>query len=83
MTFYQENENIYISILNIEPDFEKQVFFAPVFQKVGGAKKGFPFSFSFPIILKICRKLSLDYLFFLLLLRLFELDNISIEEVSE
>jgi hypothetical protein len=46
MTFYQENENIYISILILEPDFEKRVF-SPDFQKVGGAKKAFPFSFSF------------------------------------
>ena len=53
MTFYQENENqngnIYISILNIGSGFEKRVFLriSSGFQKVGGAKKGFGFSFSF------------------------------------
>jgi hypothetical protein len=71
MTFYQENENIYISILILEPDFEKLVF-SPVFQKVGGAKKDFPFSFSFSIFSKIITKFPLDLDFFLLLLlRLF------------
>ena len=42
----------------------KKRSFVRTFEKVGGAKKGFPFSFSFLIFLRIYTKFPLDLDFF-------------------